>query len=262
MSYVDAHCHLSDPRLQDQWQSYVESAQKNNIRFFMLGGQFPSEWQAQVEMLRIMPDSFGLSFGLHPYFVAKNTNSDCEAALDLLAQLLPQAMALGELGLDFRDEIIGDSYERQIQFFADQLELAKSTNKPAILHVVKAHDEALRVIDFYADGVVRGIIHGFTGSIELAEEYTKRGLLISIGTRLLFENARKLRATAAGLPLSKILLESDMPDQPPPNWSSGFNSCESLLMVAQEIGNLRGISREEVLSKCTSNFWDTFKGTE
>ena len=91
-----------------------------------MGGVNPSEWLRQIELKREFPENFGTCFGLHPYFVSDHSVEDCEAALDQLALVLPQAMALGETGLDFRPHIMKDSQILQIEMFESQIELAKA----------------------------------------------------------------------------------------------------------------------------------------
>ena len=103
----------------------------------------------QIELKREFPENFGTCFGLHPYFVSDHSVEDCEAALDQLALVLPQAMALGETGLDFRPHIMKDSQILQIEMFESQIELAKAFQKPLVLHIVQAHEKAQQIFNLW-----------------------------------------------------------------------------------------------------------------
>ena len=100
MKYVDSHSHwnqFGDQGLEERLGRCLEKG----IDFFLQGGINPAEWNLQLELNKKYPQHFGLSFGLHPYFVSENAIEACEAALDQLANYLPKAMALGEAGLGF-----------------------------------------------------------------------------------------------------------------------------------------------------------------
>ncbi len=259
--YIDAHSHWSDPRwnLSDQEiQTNIQLANQKDISFFLQGGVSPVEWQKQKRLKQLHAQSFGLSFGLHPYFVAEHDDDACEAALDLLAQELPAAMALGETGLDFRPHIMKDSMVRQIDAFENQIELAKAFQKPLILHIVQAHDKALLVLDMWGIPERKGFIHAFTGSYDMAKKYIDRGFLISVGGAITFEKNKKLLDCMAKIPLESLLIETDAPDQAPVDWQ-GLNQPAALWQVAEKIALIRDLSVFEVLKITTSNFKRLFR---
>lgn len=259
MSFIDSHCHLTDPRLLPQIEQILLQARQKGIGFFLQGGVGPEDWHQQKLLQQRYPQLIGNCFGLHPYWVAEHNLQDCEAGLDQLARLLPQAVALGELGLDFRPHIVKDSAERQLTFFENQLELAIMANKPIVLHIVSAHQEAQKVLDLWGVPPAGGMVHSFNGSFERAQEYLRRGLMISIGGAVTYEKNHKLRLAAQRIPLEFLLLETDSPDQPPANWGKEYNTPESLIEVAATIGFLRGIEAEEVLSICAENVHRLFR---
>src|SRR6218665_1766740 len=104
-AWVDAHGHLADVRWQGQEERIISEARAKGIHFFMQGGVGPEDWQRQRELKNQYPAHIGLCFGLHPYWVIDHDEDHCEQALDLLAQTLPEALGLGEAGLDFRPHI-------------------------------------------------------------------------------------------------------------------------------------------------------------
>ncbi len=254
MKYIDAHSHWSNAKFNDESRdAMLKKCLEKNIDFFLQGGVNPLEWQKQIEIKNKYPNYFGLSFGLHPYFVSSHDEEACEQALNQLTQLMPQAMALGEAGLDFRPHIMKDSEYRQIEMFENQIEIAKAFQKPMVLHVVQAHEKAIQVFDFWDTPPQKAFVHAFSGSYETAKKYFDKGCLISIGGAVTFEKNRKLQDCVLKMPLEYLLIESDAPDQVPDSWD-GLNDSTSIYKVAEKIALIKNISVFDVLEVNTSNF--------
>jgi len=265
MNFVDCHCHLTDSRWEESLFKKISEAQDFGIDFFMQGGIDLSEWQRQVELEKEFPLQIGFCFGLHPCQIVSLDSTECNGQLDHLARWVPQALALGELGLDFRSAYGGESSgirDLQMDIFSQQLEIARWSHKPVILHIVHAHPEALGVLDLYFPWEARsmefpreqGMIHSFNGGWELAQEYLRRGFLISVGAAILYSKNRKLYQTLQNLPLEKLLIESDAPDQPPPKLQGKLNNSLTVIDVAEAIGHIRGLTTKEVLTIVATNF--------
>ncbi len=261
MAYIDAHSHWSDPRLfsSPDFQVLLNQSLEKKIEFFLLGGINPLEWQNQISLKKKYPKNFGMCFGLHPYFVSDHSDEECEVALDQLAHLLPQAMALGETGLDFRPHIMKDSELLQIEMFQNQIEMAKAFQKPIVLHIVQAHEKAIQIFDLWQSPKEGGFVHAFNGSYDTAEKYIKHGFLISIGGAVTFEKNRKLQDCVQKIPLEYLLIESDSPDQAPAGWASDQNDSTSLYQIAEKIALLRNMGPYDVLDVATSNFKRLFR---
>lgn len=263
--FIDSHSHWSDPRYTPEIvESLLKKARGLDIAEFMLGGVDPADWQRQLELKWQYPESFHLCFGLHPYFVSKNSGLDCEVALDDLVKLIDKSLGLGETGLDFRDKILesgGLSQEEamahQIEYFENQIEIAKVYDKPMILHIVQAHEKALQIFEMWGVPERKGMVHAFNGSYETAMKYIDLGFMISIGGAVTFDKHHKLHGATAHIPAEFLLVESDSPDQAPQNWA-GLNDSSSLWQIADKIGNLRGKTAEEILEISTGNFKKLF----
>ncbi len=261
MKYVDSHSHWTDPRLsldETEVRLRLDPCRTRGLDFFLQGGINPAEWQRQLQLKKLFPEIFSLCFGLHPYFVSDHTPDECEAALDELALLLPQAQALGETGLDFRPHIMKEAEGLQIEMFENQLQLAKVFKKPVVLHIVQAHEKALQILDIWGVPEQKGFVHAFNGSYETAACYTSLGFLISVGGALTHEKNKKLQDAVKKIPLEFLLLESDSPDQAPAGWE-GLNSSLSVFSVAEKIAELRGIAAVQVLEAAAFNFKTLFK---
>ena len=256
MKYVDAHSHWADARMAQDDQSLARRmslCRERGFDFFLQGGVSPEEWQRQIELKKKFPESIGLCFGLHPYFVSEHSADQCESALDELTLLLPQALGLGETGLDFRPHIMKENQGQQIEMFENQLELAKVFQKPLVLHVVQAHEKAIQVFDLWGVPERRGFVHAFNGAYETAKKYIDRGFMISVGGAVTYKKNRKLHDCVKKIPFEYLLLESDAPDQAPENWP-GLNESYSVGKVAEQIGLIRNISPLDLLEINTGNF--------
>ncbi len=257
---VDAHCHFADTRFSNEMiDNLISSSQKMGIQFFLQGGVDPKDWNRQLEMSQKYPGLIGTCFGLHPYFVAQSTHDECEMAMDELAKKLHLAIAVGEMGLDFRSQYISspEVRDQQIEFFDAQMRLATLAQKPVVLHIVRAHEEALKCLRVWdlprLSSGMPGIVHAFNGSLKVAAQYMELGFLISVGGAVTHPRNQDLREAVKGLPLTSLLIESDSPDQRPFGWQNELNSSSSIFNVAQAISNLRGDMQPQELLECAAN---------
>ena len=223
-SWIDAHCHLSDPRISEsELKSVLQRSQAAGVKSWISGGVEPAEWLRQKALKKRLGPNYLTSFGLHPWWVRDHSALETEKALSILRAELPEADALGELGLDFYPkpglpEWTETAREHQAHFFRAQLLLANEMKKPIILHVVKAHEEALEHLNRHPpkNG---GLVHAFTGSYEIARRYLALGLKLSIGAAITRPNAyQTLKQGLLRWSREDWVLETDSPDQPSPVW--------------------------------------------
>lgn len=267
--WIDAHSHLGSSQFLNHLEDIIFEAEKNNIKYFLQGGIDPLDWQKQISLQRKFGKKIGLCFGLHPYFISSHSEDECEEALDELAQVIVSkdylVPAIGEMGLDFRPHIVQNSMDRQLNFFSQQLEFAQALSKPVVLHVVQAHMEALRVIDFYGQGLKQslsqmGLIHAFNGSWTIAQEYIQRGFFISIGGKLMQPGNVKLEQVIREIPVNRLLIETDSPDQGPVGTEyQTINRPLSLLIVAQKIADIKKLALEDLKNQVYENFYTLFQ---
>ena len=257
--WADAHSHLADARIENA-HALLQEARSQGIQFFLQGGVGPEDWQRQLELAAKEPGVWPV-FGLHPYWIADHGADDCEAALDQLARILGKASALGETGLDFRPSIVKDSRARQISCFEAQLELAKVAAKPVVLHIVRAFDEAIQILDLFGQGTT-GFVHSFAGSWPEAKAYLDQGYLISVGGPVCRPKLKRLHQAVREIPLDRLLLETDSPDQPPPGVGEGQNRPSTLLAVADRVAEIKGLTRAQILDKSCENLRKLLNRTE
>lgn len=272
-NWIDAHSHLGSSQFSSSIAEIIAEAEENNIHYFLQGGVDPLDWQQQIILQKIFGKKIGLCFGLHPYYISDHSEIECEMAMDELAQVVYDkdyvVSAIGEMGLDFRPHIVKDAKVRQLNFFSQQLEFAQVVKKPVVLHVVQAHSEALRVIDFYGDchslnpsSNQTGLLHAFNSSWSVAQEYIQRGFFISIGGKLLQPENTRLEQVIKEIPLDRLLIETDSPDQGPAGTEfQSLNRPVSLLLVAQKIANIKKIAIDDLKNQVYENFYTLFSKT-
>lgn len=252
--FIDAHCHLADARLDPVRDSLLTRAADCGITHFLQGGVDPADWARQR---RLNHSGVWRAFGLHPWFVAENTEQTCTDAFDHLRDQLADAVALGELGLDYGPRCETASRARQGHFFRAQLELAHTTGKPLVLHVVRAHGEALQLLRTVAPRW-RGLVHAFSGSREVAADYIRLGLCVSLGPALLRPGFRKVKEAVSHIPRDHLVVESDAPDGPPLEEGRAFNEPTVILRVAEVIAASHGVTAAEVLTGSRDNLLRAF----
>lgn len=202
-----------------QREAVLGRARAAGVRGLLLAGVERSSWQIEAALSARHPELL-IAYGIHPQIVPELDDAALTAQLEALdaalrgMSALPRPHAIGELGLDARGENRA-SLPRQEAVFRAQLTLARVHELPIVLHIVRTHGEALRILK--ADGVPQrgGVVHSYSGSAELVAEYLSLGLYISFSGALTYPQARRLRAAARAVPLHRLLVETDAPDQTP-----------------------------------------------
>lgn len=220
----DTHVHLDrlNPEQRQAW---------DGTGWRTLGiGTDPESWARQ--QLEATPQAYGL----HPWWVDHNW----AARLEKLETYLPRAAALGEFGLDRGRRADPERYPQQEHAFIAQLELARRHQLPVVLHFVRSHGWAQKLL---GDEPLSGVVHGFTGSVETARSYLKLGLSLGVGGRLL--DSPKLEGVIREVPLERLLLESDAPFQ--------MDRPETLLKVLGHLARLRGTSKGKLAKLLETN---------
>ena len=204
---IDAHCHLSDPRLESMATDVVEGLRAAGIRQVILGGVNPVEWRHQELLAEKYPDFVVPVMGIHPWTVRDKDDDELDGMFRLLEEKSPNLSILGEIGLDFHQDNSPAQKTKQTRWCERQLMLAASLNKPVVLHVVRGHDIMLPLLR-EINGL-SGLIHGFTGSSQIAKQYIDLGFKLSLGARTF---RHKKGVDFSWLGQGDFVLESDAPD--------------------------------------------------
>ncbi len=250
MNWVDGHCHLADPRPGFDPDCVIASAQRAGIHRFLQGGIDPGDWTRQLDLATRYPKQVFCACGLHPVWVASATDEEVEQGIEsLTAQLTdPRFKALGELGLDARPTYAAE-LPKQERVFRAQLALAKRHAAPVILHVVRAHDLALKVLREVGLPAPGGMVHSFSGGAQEARRYVDLGLHLSVSGGNFAGGDRRVREAAAKVPADCWLVETDSPDQKHPDWEGTYSEPARLLDVARRLGAVLGKKEEAILTE-------------
>lgn len=234
----DCHSHLSFLDSDEIDQLLASSGTLS----WVLGGYGPEDWNLQQKIKQKAPDRLITSVGLHPWFL-RGSGYQWDSFKADFTQALSAADLIGEVGLDFF--VIRDEAEKQQQqfIFEEQLKIGKT--KPFIFHIVKAHGAALEILKQYSP---RGMVHGFSGSVEVAKQYMAMGLFLSYGPSLLNPQFKKARQAVKETPLECLLIESDAPHTQGESYSLG-----ALQKTYAEVGKIKNKSVQEVEQAVCAN---------
>ena len=243
----DSHAHYDADQFDEDRDKLLSSMLENGVGTILnVGADWDSVTEV-VELARKYPHVYA-AVGLHPDEVGI---LDEEKFAFLREQCKEEkVVAVGEIGLDYYWD--NESHDIQKKWFIRQLELARERNLPVIIHSRDAAEDTLKIMKEHAQGL-RGVIHCFSYSKELAKEYVKMGFHIGIGGVVTFKNGKKLKEIAQEIPLERMLLETDCPYLAPVPYRGKRNLSLYIPYIAQEIANLRGISYEEVVAQTEQN---------
>ncbi len=245
-SLFDTHCHFDFAEFDHQRDALWQQCLQVGIQGLLMPGVEPVQWQKCLGIASQYP-GIVMAAGLHPWWVSDNSLPENDEWSRLLAA--PACVAIGECGLDAS---IDTSFEYQVPVFEQHLRMAVDHALPVIIHVRKAHNEMLRLLKRYLP-VKGGVIHGFTGSLELAREYWAMGFYVGVGGSITYPRAKKTRETIAHMPLESLLLETDAPDMPPYGLQGKANTPLSLTTIVAELSQLRGQAVSTISEQTTAN---------
>lgn len=242
LGVIDSHCHLSDLRWREHAKTIIKNATRTGITGFFTCGLGPEDWVEVQRMANYFSPTVLPSYGIHPYWAAAHDDEQCRSAMEGLINILNQGIALAECGLDYRPQWSESiQIKRQRWVFIEQLKLAKSCRKPVVLHSVRAHQDVLRMIKAHWSDDLPFIVHGFAKGAEVATDYLRLGGYLSVGTHLLRPHSNKLREAVKKMPLSRLLVESDAPDQKLESTEGAWNVPDVCCRLVAEIAEIHQV---------------------
>ncbi|MBX3228620.1 MAG: TatD family hydrolase [Labilithrix sp.] len=255
----DSHAHLQDARVDDAAGVWAR-AQGAGVRRVLLAGVDSVDWERQAALEHL--PGVARSVGIHPQVVATLAPKEREAEVDRLAAALARrssaVVALGEIGMDGVGER-RESYDAQADLFATQLRLAQQHDLPVLLHVLRAHEEALKVLAAVGVPAAGGVVHSYSGSPELVPRYLELGLHLSFsGSITWHEGGRAARAVKA-CPPERLLVETDAPDQTPRARRPAPNEPAFLADVVRAVASIRGEPEREIAARTHDNACRLFR---
>jgi TatD DNase family protein len=246
--FTDTHCHLSKEYYQDI-DKVIKDALNNEVTKIITCG---CDYKSNLETLEIISrysNVYG-AIGIHPTEV-----NYIDETINLIEKniLNKKIIAIGEIGLDYHYDNFNK--EEEIDVFHKMLKLAEKYNKPVIIHSRDANSDTFNILKQYN---LKGVIHSFSGDLELAKKYIDLGYLIGVNGIITFKNADLIKVVKE-LPIQKILIETDSPYLSPVPFRGEKNEPKNVLEVAKFLSkelNLEMAFLAEILDKNLRQIFD------
>lgn len=253
----DAHCHLDLPAFDGDREAAWERARALGVRGALIPAVHPEGWSRAIASHR--PGERWIALGVHPYALPALSDEATRDALDRLAGALragrDAVVAVGECGLDATLDPSRASMARQRAVLEAQIEVARSLDLPLVLHLRRAHEEALETLGAQRLSSQAGMVHGFSGSAELARRYLALGLSLSFGGAITRATARRPLESLRATPPERLLIETDAPDQLPSGIERASRRCEpaDLRAVLERAALHLGVDAASLASRTARN---------
>ena len=245
----DTHAHYDDEAFDEDRSEMFKSLRENNIEYVVNVGA-SMESSANSIGLAANYDFIYAAVGVHPSETAELDEEKYEW-LRNEAMNNPKVVAIGEIGLDY----YWDEPDRETQryWFGRQMELARQTGLPAIIHSRDAAQETYEMMKEHRFEEIGGIVHCYSYSKEMAEKFLEMGLYFGIGGVITFKNAKKLKEAVEIIPIEKIVLETDCPYLAPEPNRGKRNSSLFIPYIAKAIAEIKGMDYDDVIRITNSN---------
>ncbi len=256
MRLFDSHTHLQLSEFDNDTEAVLQRARQGGLCGLLILGIDPPTSEAAIALAETQPGVLAAA-GCHPHSARVMDGQSWEHLAALVR--LPQAVAVGEIGLDFYRDL--SRHETQVTVLSRQLELAEDVGKPVAVHCREAHETLLPIIETWSrrlggrlpDGRHLGIMHYFSGDLQLARRYVELGFLISIHCSVTYPTAQRVQEVARSLPVEALVVETDSPYGPPQSRRGQRNEPAFVVEAAAKVAELRGEPLERVADVTTDN---------
>jgi len=237
--FIDTHCHLDDPRLYGRLTAVMAAAEECRVGRFIVPGIEPQGW-GRILALSAENERIFAAPGVHPMKAEKWSN----VAMGMLQKLIPDIIAIGEVGLDYTDGM--PPHELQQEVFRAQLKLARAAELPVIVHCRRAFADTVRILAEERINEFGGVMHAFSGRVEVAHSCISLGLKIGVAGSITWANAVRPLQVVKAIALEHFLLETDSPDLSPETYKGEINEPAFLLETARKVAAIKGLSVDKV----------------
>ena len=251
MNWLDSHCHINDEAFKDDLDEVLARMVENDVLEAMIISSHVEDFEYA---LRIDSDqiAFKRSLGVYPGDVNETDEKTFERFKEFFAD--ERCQAIGEIGLDYHWD--KENKERQKGFFLSQIEIARKLDKPIIVH---SRDAIQDTYDILKDAGVRGVMHCYSDSPEMAREFVKLGFYISIAGPVTWKNARVPLEVVKAVPLERLLIETDCPYLTPVPKRGQRNEPSYVVYTGKKIAEHLGIDEEAFKKRINENYHELFR---
>jgi TatD DNase family protein len=250
---VDSHCHINFPELASDLDGVTARMRAAGVSHALCVSVNLETLPEVLAIAQRFPNVYA-SVGVHP-----DQHDGIEPSAEQLVDLArhPKVVAIGETGLDYYRET-GD-LEWQRERFRVHIRAARAASKPLIIHTRQAPEDTIAIMVDEGAATVGGVMHCFTESLAVAEQAMALNFHISFSGIVTFKNAQDLKHVAREVPIGRMLIETDSPYLAPTPYRGKTNEPAYVRRVAEEIGEIKGLSFEVVAESTSANFFSLFK---
>ncbi len=252
--WIDSHCHVTASKFDADREDVLVRARESSVDLLVAigSGYGIAGNAAAVALADRLPEVFA-AVGVHPHEASELDDANRAAVRDWLAH--PRVKALGECGLDYH--YMNSPRETQISVFREQLALARELDMPVVIHVrgdePDAYDDLLDAWIEIGEGELDGVLHCYTGTLAFAKRALEHRFLVSFSGIVTFKRSDELRAVARGLPLDRLMVETDAPFLAPQGHRGRRNEPAWVPRVGETLADLHETSVEEVARATSEN---------
>ena len=256
---IDSHCHLSQVDYDMPVDDLIKIAEESGVQKMLNIACDTNDWDELLQVIKTHPNIYG-AIGIHPEYALRDEDDFLKKLPEIFKEN-PKLLAVGEIGLDYSDKSIPP--KKQQELFYKQIQIAHQIKKPVIIHTRDAEADTLKILErAYQAGELKnsGIIHCFSGSLELAQKALDMGFYISVSGIVTFKSAHTLREIVKEIPLNRLLVETDCPWLAPEPFRGRKNQPAYVAKTLEKVAELKGLSATELDKITTQNFERLFKG--
>jgi len=251
---IDSHAHYDDERFNEDRHEILQKCVDEGVSHIVNAGTDVESSYASVSLADKYPFVYA-AVGVHPH-EASGWNDDTLSELKKLAGC-EKVVAIGEIGLDYHYDFSPRSVQKEV--FARQIDFARSLKKPVIVHNRESHQDILDILKSEKAYEVGGVLHCFSGSVEMAKQVLDLGFMIGIGGPVTFKKAVKPVEVVRYVPLDMLLIETDCPYLSPEPVRGRRNWSGNLKYILEKIAQIKGIDYKEAEMATTENARQLFK---
>lgn len=242
--FIDTHCHIFN-EYYNNIDEIIEECKINNVNRIIVSGCDMKSNREVLELVNKYDIVYG-TLGFHPTELGSFDDSDFEWLENNINN--KKIVAVGEIGLDYHYD--DTDKEKQLMVFKRQLDIAEKYNKPIVVHSRDAIGDTYDLLKKYK---LKGTIHCFSGSVEMARLFTELGYKLGIGGIITYKNAKTIKEVLKDTDLSYILLETDSPYLAPTPYRGETNKPSYIPVIADEVASLKNTTIVEIARVTTMN---------
>ena len=245
----DTHCHLNDEKLLQNVDEIIENARKVGVNRFLVVGW---DKESSLTAIKLAEQYEGVyaAIGFHPENIFDANDEDFEETMKYIDH--PKVVAVGEIGLDYHWTKDPIKRELQKEWFIKQIDFANEHHKPISIHNREAFLDCLNILKEHRP-LYSGVMHCYSGSVELLKDVLDLGLYIGLDGPLTFLNAKTPKEVCEVVPLERLLVETDCPYLSPHPLRGTINEPKNIVLITDEITRIKGLSKKHILDVLYQN---------